>query len=84
MSEGFNQRDQRGMAPAGCRNWGEWGLKEYKLKGSFLVGTRDFFLPWLPCSAHYKILFTSLYAISVYVSPSPSNLGRQSCRAACL
>ncbi len=28
--------------------------------------------------------FLSLYTISVYVSPSPSNLGRQSCRAACL
>ncbi len=31
-----NQRDQRRMAPAVCWNWGEWRLKEYKWKGSFL------------------------------------------------
>ncbi len=25
-----------GLAPADCWNWGKWGLKEYKWKGSFL------------------------------------------------
>ncbi len=31
------QRDQREVAPADCCNWGEWGLLEYKWKGSFLL-----------------------------------------------
>jgi hypothetical protein len=31
-----------------------------------------------------KIFVSSPNAISIYVSPSPSKLGRQSCRAACL
>ncbi len=36
-------------------------------------------------SAQYKIFFFStLYTISISLSPSPSNLRRQSCRAACL
>ncbi len=34
---GPSQRDQRGVGPAVCWNWGEWGLKEYKWNGSFLV-----------------------------------------------
>ncbi len=29
-------------------------------------------------------IFSSPYSISIHLSPSPSNLGRQSCRAACL
>jgi hypothetical protein len=37
-------------------------------------------LPWLFWSAQYKIFYT----ISIYVSPSPSNLGWQACRAVCL
>jgi hypothetical protein len=45
------------------------------------------FLSCLDCAGHwspqYKILFLS-YTISIDVSPLPSNLGRQSCRAACL
>ncbi len=32
-----NQRDQRGLAPADCWNWGKWGLMEYKWKGFFLA-----------------------------------------------
>jgi hypothetical protein len=38
---------------------------------------------WL-LSAQFKILFSSPYTISIYVFPSASNLGRQSCRAAFL
>ncbi len=30
------QRDQRGVAPADCWNWGKWGLLENIWKGSFL------------------------------------------------
>ncbi len=30
------QRDYIGVAPADSWNWGKWGLKEYKWKGSFL------------------------------------------------
>jgi hypothetical protein len=81
-----NQRDQRGVAPADCWNRGEWGLKvgiPWLVRWVRRAGTRDFFLPWLLWSAQYKIVFYSPYTISIYVSPSPSNLGRQSCRATC-
>ncbi len=48
-------RETRGMGPADCWNWGEWELKEYKWKGSFLgcsvrlvVPVQEIFvLPWL-------------------------------------
>ncbi len=43
-----------------------------------------FILLWLLWTAQYKNIFSSPYTIAIYVSPSPSNLGRQSCRAACL
>ncbi len=35
-----------------------------------------FILPWLLWPAHYKTLFSSPHTFSLYVSPSPSNLGR--------
>ncbi len=74
------QREQRGVAPADCWNCGEWGLKEYKWKRFFLgwfVGIvvsvqETFILPWLLCSALYKISFSSPYTISIYVSPCPA------------
>jgi len=61
----------------GVLSWlGRWACR---------AGTRDFCsalaaLVW----AQYKIFFflTVHCSISIYVSPSPSNLGRQSCRAA--
>ncbi len=88
----LSQRDQRRVAPADDWKWGEWGLKEYKWKGSFLgwfvrfvVSVQEtFILPWLLWSAQHKILFSSPFTISIYVSPSPSNLGGQSFRVACL
>ncbi len=45
---------------------------------------RFFILPSLLWSDQYKRFFSSPYTISLHVSPSPSNLGRQSCIAACL
>jgi hypothetical protein len=65
---------------------------EYIRKGSFLdwfvglvVPVQEIFgLPWLLCSAQYKIFFSSLDTVSFLLSPSPSKLGRQSCRVACL
>ncbi len=42
---GPSQRDQRGMGPAVCWNWGEWGLKEYKWNGSFLVCSFELVVP---------------------------------------
>ncbi len=85
------KRDQRGVAPADCWNWGEWELKDYNRKGTFLgwfVGLvvpmqETFILPWLLWSAQFKNN-SSPDTISIYVSPSPCNLGRQSCRAAFL
>ncbi len=82
------------LLSADCWKWGEWRLKEYKWKGSFLG------LVSLGSSCQYKRLLSCLgcsgqpsakhffltvhYRISSYVSPSLSNLVRQSCRAACL
>ncbi len=51
--------------------------------GGFVVPVKETsILPWLFWSAQYKIFYT----ISIYVSPSPSNLGWhcQACRAVCL
>jgi hypothetical protein len=47
----FYQREQRWVAPADCRTWGKWGLKEFQMKGvlprlgswACRVGIRDFF-----------------------------------------
>jgi hypothetical protein len=48
------------------------------------AGTRDF-LSFLGCSGQPSTKdFSSPYTISLHMSPTPSNLSRQSCRAACL
>jgi hypothetical protein len=55
-----NQRDYRGVDPAHCSNWGEWGLKEYKMKRV---------LPWLvswTCRASTIVFCPALAAL---VSP---------------
>jgi hypothetical protein len=57
----------------------ERGSRGSSLVGSLSSSVRDFY----PAS-QYKIFFSSPYTISIYVPPSPSNLGRQPCRAACL
>jgi hypothetical protein len=41
-------------------------------------------LSCIACSSQYKILFSSSHTFSLYQSPLPSNLGRQSCWVACL
>ncbi len=51
------QRDQRGVAPADCWNWGEWGLKECNDNGPSLVWLvvpvqETFILPWLDFLHH--------------------------------
>ncbi len=56
------QRDQRGVAPADCWNWGKWRLI---WKGSFrdwfvglVVPVQEIFvLPWLLLLAQYKMFF---------------------------
>jgi hypothetical protein len=55
-----------------------------KVVPPWLVGTRDFY-PALAALVNPPgpIFFSSPYTISIYMPPSPSNLGRQSCRAAC-
>ncbi len=83
---------QGGVAPCRLLKLRQMGTMEYNCKGSFLgwfVGLivpvqEIFFRPWLHWSAQYIIFLSSPYTISIYVSPSPSNLGRQSCRASCL
>jgi hypothetical protein len=48
---------------------------------------RDFVLPELEhalVGAPYKIFFSSPYTISIPLSASPNNLGRQPCWVACL
>ncbi len=53
------------VAPADCWNWGKWGLKEYKWKGSFLGWFAGLFmpvqeiyiLPRLPYQAQYQRIF---------------------------
>jgi hypothetical protein len=85
--------DQRGVVPADCWNWGKWGLMEYQWRGpSWLVrwtrraGTRDFYpaLAALVAAHAGQNSFPSADTISINMFPSPSNLGRQSCRAAYL
>ncbi len=57
-----DQRDQRAVVPTDFWNWGEWELKEYTWKGSFLgwfvglvVPVQEFFiLLWLLWPAQYK------------------------------
>jgi hypothetical protein len=43
-----------------------------------------FVLPWLLLSAQYKLLFSSLFTISIPLSPIASKLARQPCWVACL
>ncbi len=78
------------VAPADCWNWGKRGLMEYKWKGSFLgwfvglgrAGTLDFYpaLAALVSPVQNICFLTS----SLYLSPSHTNLDRQSCRVASL
>ncbi len=86
------RRDQRVGVPADCWNCGKWGLMEYKWRGFSLVGL-------LGSSCRYKRFFYPAFAalvspvqniflltahFSTIASPLPRNLGRQSCRVACL
>jgi hypothetical protein len=72
------------------RQLGTYGVK---MKGSFLAWLvrwagrlpvqEIFILPWLLWSAQYKIFFfLNMPHFNFYVSPSPSDLGSLSCRAA--
>ncbi len=87
------------MAPIDCWNWGEWGLKEDKWKGSFLFGSFGLscqykrFLFYIGCSRRpsTKYFFphrTPVTPLQYFnystLSPSPSKLGRQPCWVACL
>ncbi len=69
------------------------GTQRVQMKGALpwsviwarCAGTRDFdILPWLLWSAQYKICFLTAHFLNVCVPPSSINLGRPSCRAACL
>ncbi len=79
-------------------NWTQSTKKEvllWSVRWALRVGTRDF-CPALavlvgPIQIHFtsskpstNIFFTSSNTISIYLSPSPSKLGRQSCRVVCL
>jgi hypothetical protein len=48
------------------------------------AGTRDFSPALVALVSPVQNIFSSQYTILIYVSPSPSNLGMQSCRGACL
>ncbi len=92
MSHCLCQRDQTGVATADC--WAEvkGDSKSTDKRGPSLVCSLGlssrykilFILPWLLWSAQYKIIFFYRTLFQFYVSSSSSNLGRQSCRAACL
>jgi hypothetical protein len=71
------------------RQMGTQGV--HRKRGSSLVGSlvllyrNKIFLSWLGCSSKPNTKYFFLTAqISLYLSPSPSKLGRQSCRVACL
>ncbi len=80
------------MAPVDCWNWVKGGRMEYKWKRSSLVSSMGSlcrykrFYPCLSCSSQpsTKYFFPHLTTFSLYVSQSPSNLGRQACRVAYL
>ncbi len=86
--------DQRGMAPADCWNWGKWGLKEQKRKGSFRgwfvsnrLGSSCWYkrlLSYLGCSGQRSTKYFFPHRTLFQFMRPPSNLGRQSCRAAYL
>jgi hypothetical protein len=71
------QRDQRGVAPADCWNWGE--------RGPSLIGSLVLFClgcssrPWTKYFFPHRTLFCS-----IPLSPSPRKLDRQPCWVACL
>ncbi len=84
-----NQRYQREVARP-C--WGKWGLKEYKWKGTSLVCSLGVscrykrLLSCLGCSCQPSTIhfFLTAHYFNLCVAQLPSNLGRQSCRTACL
>ncbi len=70
-----HQRDWRWVAHADCGNCGDWGLKDDKWKGSFLVGSLGLscrykrFLFCLSCSSQLswkKIFLTVYYLNSIF------------------
>ncbi len=48
------------------------------------AGTKDFYTVLAALVSPVQTIFSSRYTISIYMSPSPCNLGRQSCKVACL
>jgi hypothetical protein len=65
--------------------------KSTKERGLSVLGSlgsscryKRFILPWLLYLAQYKIFFSLPYTISIFMSPSPSKLGRQPCLVASL
>jgi hypothetical protein len=70
-----------------CKHMGTYrvqmkGVHPWLVRWARRAGTIFFPLLWLLSLAH--IIFLSPCTISIDVSPSPSKLGRQSCRATCL
>ncbi len=85
-----DQRDQRAVAPADCWKGDLWGhMKGFLhlfVRWARFAGTGEV-CPALAAQVSpvlYKIFFSSLPTISHHVSPSPSKLGSQPCRVACL
>ncbi len=85
------QGDQRGMSPADCWIW--WmGAQRVQIKvvlpclvhWALRAGTRDFYPALAALIGPVQNIFASAYTFSIYVPPSPSNLGRQPCMAAYL
>ncbi len=90
--KGKDDRQQNTFAPLGgpdCWNWGKLWLNEYIWKGlvrwSRHAGTRDFYPAMAALVGQVQnILFLTADTVSPHLSLSPSNLGRQPCRVACL
>ncbi len=61
------------------------GILPWLVRWACRAGTRDFWY-CLGCSSRpsTKLVFSSMYTISIPLSPSPSKLGRQPCWVACL
>jgi hypothetical protein len=62
----------------------QMGTQRVQMKGVLRAGTRGFCPALAVLVGPVQNLFFSLYTISIHLSPSPSKLGRQSCRVACL
>ncbi len=80
----FRETRER-LPPADC--WSKWGLNEYKWKGFFFGWFTGLFLQVekiVVLLLSRKYFFSLSYTISIHLSPSPSILGRQSCRVAWL